>query len=263
MCDDIISASGLSVTKIPWWQKVFWCWTEGLVAICLVNGGASASKALQALSIIFGLPYTFLLCFMVPSLYRSLKHIVGDQDIKESYRFNTQIFDFLEGFAPRSESPCARGKHISALLTGLVAPFVSVKKGLEFVNPENKMGALMYALFAQLMFVVWFVLHVCEVAGPGLHSIAWLAYTFMVFVIALVRTDVRRKEKIWGNPLEDFFISLAAYPFALSQIQMHAETAGDKKQLYFQQIDELIIAMSDAAVGDGDVALKEVQTSTA
>jgi len=261
MTDDIISAAGLGVSKIPNWQKVFWCWTEGVVAIMLLSNGTNASKALQALSIIFGLPYTFLLCLMVPATYRALKHVVGDKDILSSYRFNTQICDIFEFFSPNGGSPCPPGKHVSSLLTGFVAPFVAVRGGLLYVNPDRPLNALCYGAFAQFLWSAWFLLHILEVAGKGMHSIAWVCFFFLAFIISIVRTDIRRKDKIWGNSLEDFFIGLAAYPFALSQIQMHAEKAGDGKKFYFESIDQLKETM-DGLVGD-TLKLKEVQTSTA
>ena len=121
MTDDMISASGLTAGLIPAWQKIYWCFTEGIVAIALVAGGSGSLKTLQAMSIIIGLPYTFLLCFMVPALYRALKREVGDTDICASYRFNTQIFDFSEGFKPKIGSPCVPGTHVASLFKGLVA----------------------------------------------------------------------------------------------------------------------------------------------
>merc|ERR1719198_541834 len=136
---------------------------------------------------------------------------------------------------------------MAALGLGLFAPFVGVKKALLFCNPAKPGAATMYAVFAQLMFVVWFLMHICQVAAPGLSSIAWLAYTFMAFVIAMARGDVRRKEKIWGNMLEDFFVCLAAYPFALAQLSMHADTKGDGKRLYFAAVDEMIAEMDKAS----------------
>jgi len=232
-----------------------------VVAIMLLSNGTNASKALQALSIIFGLPYTILLCLMVPATYRALKHVAGDKDIISSYRFNTQICDIFELFSPNGGSPCSPGKHFTSLMTGLVAPFVAVRAGLLYVSPERPLNALLYGAFAQFLWSAWFILHICEVAGKGMHSIAWVCFVFLAFVISVVRTDIRRKDKIWGNSLEDFFVGLAAYPFALSQIQMHAETQGQDKKPYFEQIDQLRETM-DGLVGD-TAQLKEVTTSTA
>merc|ERR1719375_2027268 len=121
MTDDIISASGLSANLVPAWQKVWWCWTEGLVAIALVNTGG-ALKSLQALSIIIGLPFTALLCMLVPSLFRILRKEAGEKEIAASKKFNTQLLDVLELFHALSpgKSVCAPAEHAKAFLLGLV-----------------------------------------------------------------------------------------------------------------------------------------------
>ena len=61
-------------------QRVFWAFTEGAVATALVLSGDSASdsktilKSLQAASICAGLPFTFLLCLMMPSFLYALRN---------------------------------------------------------------------------------------------------------------------------------------------------------------------------------------------
>merc|ERR1719240_1628350 len=125
MTDDIISASGLSAGFIPPWQKVFWCFTEGLVAIALIRQSGALSS-LRALSIVIGLPYTFFLCLMVPACYRALKKEMKDVDIAISYRFNTQLLDILEFFQPRGGSPCGCGTHMYNLFLGLFVPAVPI-----------------------------------------------------------------------------------------------------------------------------------------
>jgi len=67
-------------------QRVLWAVVEGLVATGLVVGGASDGgggsknvlKALQAASICCGLPFTFLLCFMMPALWYGLSRFNAD-----------------------------------------------------------------------------------------------------------------------------------------------------------------------------------------
>ena len=50
-------------------QRVIWSFTEGAVAIGLMlAGGSQSTGALQAISVVMGLPYTIVLCFMCVSL---------------------------------------------------------------------------------------------------------------------------------------------------------------------------------------------------
>ena len=55
-------------------QRVFWAFTEGATATALlVAGGNKGLTALQTVSIIMGLPYTIIVCFMCVSLYRLVR----------------------------------------------------------------------------------------------------------------------------------------------------------------------------------------------
>nr|WP_121188013.1 BCCT family transporter [Nocardiopsis sp. Huas11] len=55
------------------WQRAFWALTEGAVTlILLVLGGENALAALQAASVVTGLPFALILLFMIWGLARSL-----------------------------------------------------------------------------------------------------------------------------------------------------------------------------------------------
>jgi hypothetical protein len=152
MTDDIITASGLAPTQIPVWQKVFWCFTEGIVALGLVGAGP-ALKSLQHVSIIIGLPYTFFLCMLVPSLYRSLKKEAGDSDIVESKKFNTQLLDIFELFVPKSGSPFPPGKHLQCIVMSTFAPFVPLTAIFKKAYPESPMTGLGFGIVGQGLLV--------------------------------------------------------------------------------------------------------------
>jgi hypothetical protein len=116
------------------------------------------------------------------------------------------------------------------------------------------------------MFSLFFVFQIVEAGVAGFHTLGWVAFTFMAFIISVARTDARRKDKIWGNPLEDFFIALAAYPIAVAQVHMHAASEGKDKPLYFasttEMLDQMKSAMSEAGA-TSSTGMKEVQTADA
>jgi choline-glycine betaine transporter len=257
MTDDIISASGLSASRIPSWQKIFWCFTEGLVAIGLISTGGTglsgALKTLQRLSIIIGLPYTFLLCFMVPALYRALKKEAGDQDIIKSKRFNTQLFDILEGFAPKTGSPCPPGKHFASILTGLLVPFLPIKAAFAKIYPKSPTIALLYGAVAQLLWLAWIVLVACEGGFKGLHSIGWLCFMGFNAIVIFTRIETRRVYNVWGSVMDDFFVGLFLWPFVLAQVSMCVETDNKDAQTYFQTADELRTQMEEHADEPGSL----------
>jgi hypothetical protein len=194
MTDDIISASGLSASKIPIWQKVFWCFTEGIVAIALVAASDGfALTTLQHVSIIIGLPFTFLLCFMVPGLYRALKKELGEEDILASAKFNTQLLDLFELFKPRGGSPCSPGTHLMAILTGFLLPAKGLYAAFTRCDPEAKTWAAAVALLGQALLVCWVALLGVDVERPGAHTVAWLCMTGLLLLVAFARGELRRK----------------------------------------------------------------------
>ena len=71
----------IRMPRIPTWiQRVFWAFTEGAVATALlVAGGSDALGALQAASIVFGLPYNFFLFIMCASIVKMCQVIESEQ----------------------------------------------------------------------------------------------------------------------------------------------------------------------------------------
>merc|ERR1712137_413710 len=249
MTDDIISASGLSAHKIPPWQKVFWCCTEGLVAVALVanfdKDGTQHLKSLQAVSIIIGLPFTGLLCMMVPSLYRIIKKEAGDEDIVTWKRFNTQLLDILELFNPKKPSPYKPTEHLKYLLTSLFVPFVPVKKGFQNAFPNSPLFSVGIAVCAQALLLAWIIFMICEVEEKDLYVLGWLCYISLVSIVAFCRIVTRDFFKVWGSPVDDATAALFLYPFALSQIQMMVDSDGQDAPLYFDDADALIAKMKE------------------
>lgn len=259
MTDDIISASGLSAPLIPSWQKVFWCCTEGLVAIALVQ--QNSNRALQALSIIIALPYTFFLCMMVPALLRVLKKEAGDEDITSAKRFNTQILDFLVFYKPNGGSPVAAGTHFKEWALALLVPFLHLKAAYAKVYPGSNLSATLYATFAQLLYVAWIVFHIVEVGTAGMHTIGWLCFIAFVALTAFMRIEARRIYNVYGSPIDDIFVALFFYPWTLAQVKMAVDTDNKDAPTYFQSADELIADMADAMDKPAGVSAGEVESS--
>jgi hypothetical protein len=280
MTDDIISASGLSAPRIPIWQKVFWCWTEGVVAISLLING-NALSTLRALSIVIGLPFTILLCHMVPSTYRALKREMGDEDIMHSNRFNTQLLDLFEGFKPHTGTPFGIGEYLTNIVLAVFFPCVGVYKTYKHCFPNETLMPIFWATLQQLLFLLFIVLHAAEEAanrdgaiaaalggdwrgfldaftGKGLHTLAWVSYCIFTFINTYLRGEMRSKYKIWGNYVEDFWSCLVFYPVAIAQFTMHATSEGKDMKKYFHSLDSLIQEMADAAE-DGNVIPASIQ----
>jgi hypothetical protein len=267
MTDDIISASGLSAQHIPSWQKVWWCWTEAGVAIALITAGSGNAKAVQALSIIIGLPYTFFLCLMVPACYRVLKKSAGDEDIASSFRFNTQLLDVLVGYQPNGGSPCPPATHFMAFATALLVPFIHVKAAFTAVYPESKINGVMWGLIAQILYFGFIAFTIAEVGGggaKGMHTVGWVLFTFFVGVVVFTRGELRRKYNVWGSSWDDILVGVFMWPWALAQIKMAAETGNEGAPTYWASADELIASLGaiSGSVSTGK-ADKKVELSEA
>jgi hypothetical protein len=244
MTDDIISASGLTASQIPAWQKIFWCFTEGIVAIALVAASnGNALKSLQHVSIIIGLPFTLILCMFVPSLYRALKHELGEKDILQSMRFNTQLLDVFELFKPHGGSPCPPGTHATSIVMGLFVPAISLNATFAACYPKSPLQAMAVAFVGQSLLICWFALHVVETDKEGAHTIAWMCMSALLLLIAFGRGELRRKYNVWGSPVEDLFCAMCVYPIVLAQMQMQVNTDGAGAPTYFASADELSAQM--------------------
>lgn len=235
---DLISAGGQvnSETGQPkdphWIQRVLWSLTEGGLAIGLMRAGevgstgagGGATKALRAMSIAVGLPFTIVLCYMTVSLYRMIKidekKSDDDKDTQEkSYNWAMPIygglFDGLEYFfsfggliggTPKSFMDYLK-IDVVQFFTGL-APFVHVYQVLTKLdeNGKNKFEtfALTFVVFG--LWVTWWVGLIIEEHSD--HG-GWFAFANSMFVLlaiiqTIIRGRVRERHGIEGNILEDF-----------------------------------------------------------
>lgn len=78
----------------PVTMRIFWATTEGAVAATLlIAGGAQALNALQAAAITTGLPFAFILVFM---MYAILKGLETEYEVLESRAFQERVEDMAE-----------------------------------------------------------------------------------------------------------------------------------------------------------------------
>jgi hypothetical protein len=91
LVDTIISSNGLEEPCI--FQRVYWSLTEGAAASSLlfasnymIDDQSASMKALQALSIAGGLPYTILVCFMCVALWKTLRFEAKEERFFHGFR---------------------------------------------------------------------------------------------------------------------------------------------------------------------------------
>merc|ERR1712050_381146 len=215
-------------------QRVFWAITEGAVAIALLQaGGPQSLKALQAVSIIAGLPFTVILMFMCTALWRALKIDQGDMAPKDSRTdwslpLYGGIFDMLEVPLSMGRSGMPRVTAIQDFCIGLVAPPLLLwraMRGLAAKQGQSKAASsttqdVMMVVICTLLYLAFWLFHILTWAdvNHGMNGLGWAALVFFAGVVGVVRNSVRTVYHIEGSGIEDFFASLFIWPQVLAQL---------------------------------------------
>ena len=167
-------------------QRVFWAFTEGAVATALVLSGDSASdsktilKSLQAASICAGLPFTFLLCLMMPSFLYALRN-------KQRKDFTTPIyggiFDSMEWFFTFGQAPLPPNEKITDFFLYLICPFLGIYKIQDLLG-----GSRLYDIFlvsaGTVCWITWILL---LAISKQVWIYGWLTFFVFACVVMLQR----------------------------------------------------------------------------
>merc|ERR1712070_375956 len=212
-------------------QRVFWALSEGAVAIVLIKtGGTSALKALRALSIIAGLPFTVVMFYMCTSLWRALGAEMDPEPKLKGWKMSLYggIFDIVESLITCCRAPVPEAKMWKLFFQGLVAPPLLVWKGLRNLSTSTADGGslvsdIVLTIGSTVSFYAFVLLQCLVSSEGGLVGISWSCYVAFVVAVSYVRHVMRVREGITGNGVEDFFASMFFYPQVLAQIAQQAE----------------------------------------
>ncbi|CAE7583152.1 unnamed protein product [Symbiodinium natans] len=230
---DLIAANGREAHVV---QRIFWAVTEGAVAIAaLASGGFSSLTALQAVSIVMGLPFTIVMMMMCTSLWRALKVEAGEiaprgQRPDWNLPLYGGIFDAPEWVLTfgRSKMPPLRVFTTFALAT--VMPPVLFWRSMQAMSKYEKAPTHagthgMLALVLGLAFKAFVILHIvswvyqADANGPkegkAMWAMAWVAYLTFAGVLSLGRHQIRRLYGIEGSGIEDICAAVFLYPQTL------------------------------------------------
>jgi len=244
--DDTISANGLQ--DPPVLQKIFWCWTEGAVAIALLvagdkAGGNKALSAIRAVSIVAGLPFTFMLCFMCTSTWRALKIDAGDEDICQANQWSSGLLDAADLFnvRPAVGEPISHRysvmERVQSLATAVVAPTIGVFKTCESEFGAGAVIGKVQAFFHASFFYLWLVLLCMSGMDDQWAYLGWTFFLFHVIQVTALRAATRETHGIYGNLLEDFFVCLVLYPAAVSQLHFQSMEKTQNNDVYKKPVD--------------------------
>jgi choline-glycine betaine transporter len=211
---DILAANGME--DPPRAQRVFWALCEGATATALlVAGGTDALGALQTVSIITGLPYTIILCFLCISLWRALAMEMGDID-PYGPDFLVSVIDPITTFAPKL--------WLALLKNIFITPFTLYKVMTALGSGVG--NSISIAMTSFICWLLWIILLILQIEVEGSFALGWVFYLGFVTCITITRHKVRLQNGINGNPVEDFFCALFLYPCTAVQLEVAVSPRG-------------------------------------
>mmetsp|Transcript_5419 Transcript_5419/g.6237 ORF Transcript_5419/g.6237 Transcript_5419/m.6237 type:complete len:908 (-) Transcript_5419:199-2922(-) len=218
--DDSLSANGLA--NPPVIQKVYWAFTEGMLAIALlVSGGSNALSAMQAASICAGFPYTIAICFMCTALWRACKIDFKEEDIMTGRKFNTGLLDGFEGFVrinQKKGAPTA-SERIASIAKGMLVPFMALQKVLDNLYGKKGSNGVWAAIYS-IPFYTW-IICMC-LPQDNVFAIAWACFMLFAFVLVALRNGMREKHHVYGSTIEDICCAIFVFPLVVSQLEFQA-----------------------------------------
>jgi hypothetical protein len=245
---DHLASNGYPETH--WTQRVFWAFTEGALATALlVAGGSDGLRALQAASILTGLPFTFFLVYMCVGSYKML--LLAEKDNKEGtnttlkeefYRHKVfkmpvfggvfNIFEYLIGLGIVHEDrklvmPMPRVAEWAKFLVALFAPFVPYYHLLNAAYPKReskKSNMAMCAAYA-LFHLTWIALFCVLPVSNGFQAFGWTSFMLAGCTLCHLRSSIRETYRIDGNLLHDLLMSSLLWPQVISQLSVELADA--------------------------------------
>ena len=206
---DSMASNGIDVTPVI--QRIFWAFSIGATATALlVAGGTTALQALQAVSIVIGLPFTFIILFMFKSMWTAIKTVTMEirPDDKD---FHTDLLDLT--------STC---KKTLQLMLAVVAPWVFVGKTKAMLSGSEENRKLwLHLSIGALLFYVSVMLGIAEVKVVNLGYVGLSIYFMFAAYVSNVRRKVREVYRIHNYTMvDDLFSSLLLYPCTVVQMFM-------------------------------------------
>ena len=195
----------------PVFQRIFWALTEGAAACALlVAGGSDAVRAVQTASILAGLPYTFVLCFLCPALWDVLKQEAGDFNYNRP-EFSCHLMDPIS-------SQGYTNKRIVSVIKNIFAPFLDIGDAASTLH-TNKVAKVMEYIIPAVLFYGWILMMaLIPVAAPyKIWATAWCLYIAFVANLTRLRGTTRTLRGMEGDYVTDFCASLILFPLVATQ----------------------------------------------
>lgn len=234
---DHLSANGRM--KHHWVQRFFWAVTEGAVATALLSsGGSDALAAVQAGSVISGLPFVVLLCYLLQCIWsfceQAAASTTGEFVLSTQPEFSMPVyggvFNVLEyvvslgGVHPKrveKHMHLPTSAQTSGFFMSLVLPFLTLRKILSAAYPRHTRSNNMCVLAYTFCFFGWISIFCALATHPGLKAFG-ISFLFMNGVLlGIIRNGFRARYNLRSNVWGDFISSVFFYPQVLTQMHLH------------------------------------------
>ncbi|CEM17339.1 unnamed protein product [Vitrella brassicaformis CCMP3155] len=205
---DSISDNGSQETTTL--TRVFWSLTEGATATALlVAGGEKALSALQTGSIVTGLLFTIIVCYMCASMWWVCAYDKGDV---RQYPWQ----QWKHGLTTLFYRPT--WGMLSTFLVYLVNPVGAFSPIAH--RTQSRLTANLCLIGLAATFYGCFALLIIQAAAgvPNLHTIAWAIMCCTGLFGAVWRAKVREFYGIGGDMVSDYF-AMFVYPCAAMQLR--------------------------------------------
>lgn len=240
---DHLSANGRK--HHHWVQRLFWAVTEGAVATAILSaGGDNGLVAVQAASIVAGLPFNFLLVYLMQSIWLFCKHAAEDENDFEYHppkgkTFTTPIyggiFNILElatSCGKVNEHRISKGMdkpkphHYIGFAEGVAAPGLSLIKVLNAAYPENPKTNIFNAVLYSLQYYCFIALFIVYSNYPGMIGMAWVVFFCAATQLTVIRSGFRHHYSIRSNIVGDAIASTFFWPQVMVQMKECCDELG-------------------------------------
>jgi BCCT, betaine/carnitine/choline family transporter len=238
---DNLASSGRE--SVHWARRVFWSLTIGALGQAILSaGGVNALRAVQAASILCGLPFAVLLCFMMQSIYL-LCRASENSERGPTYAFPGQpefgmpiyggVFNAFEHIASLGRVNQARvdlgldkpsRRHVIEFVKGLVAPFVSLHQILASTYPKTPLSNGAVVVSYAICYLGWISLLGASSAYPELRSLGWTLFVVSGGILCMIRAGFRAKYNLRSNGLADVIASSFVWPQVLTQMRIQLDS---------------------------------------
>ncbi|KAJ8600303.1 hypothetical protein CTAYLR_000720 [Chrysophaeum taylorii] len=205
----------------PILQRVFWAVTEGAAATALLSTGKERSlRALQSVSIVCGLPYTFILCYMCYALVLVCKEEKGElSPTRNQFRvqlLNINAYFFKDGIAAG----------VATFLLNACVPTIAIKRVMTKTAATRGETCPRFPVVASFcVFLAAIVFLALTPIEANLRMVSATCYLAFAVFVTMARWETRVSVKCErGDVCTDYIAALILYPLVLAHCEAELDS---------------------------------------